>query len=66
LTDRAKVSGRNGLRGALLVAVLLGLLLPASALADPPATTIDTGPDGPTANNEPSFSYSSADPGWSE
>ena len=58
MTDRTEVSRGNRLLGALLAAALLILVLPASALADPPATTIDSGPGGLTANNDPSFTFS--------
>ena len=61
MTDRTKVSRGKKLRGTLLAAVLLSLLLPVSALADPPDTTIETGPDdGSTINDQtPTFTFSS-------
>ncbi len=63
MTDRTKISRGNRLRGALLAAALLSLLLPVSALADPPSTTIETGPaDGSTINDPtPTFTFSSPD-----
>ena len=59
-TERVR---RSRLRWSLPVAVLLALLLPATALAAPD-TTIETGPaQGATINNQtPSFTFSSDDP----
>lgn len=59
LRSSAGVSRGGGLCGALLVAVLVGLLLPAGALAAD--TAIDSGPAGLTNDNTPTFSFSSPD-----
>ena len=58
MTHRTEVLRGNRLRGALLAAALLILVLPASALADPPATTIDSGPGGLTTDTTPTFGFS--------
>ncbi|MEZ5073395.1 MAG: Ig-like domain-containing protein [Solirubrobacterales bacterium] len=59
LRSWARVSRGGGLRGALLVAVLVSLLLPGGALAAD--TAIDSGPAGLTNDNTPTFGFSSPD-----
>jgi hypothetical protein len=59
-TSPTGASRRSPLRRALLAAVSLSLLLPASALAVVPDTTITSGPDGITiAQNTATFEFSS-------